>query len=105
MAPSSTLDVWETIALEAERESPLWGAALKPELEREPVFSPLAEERFALGIEPKRVAPERRLRRGIVGDRAPHHSEKEATASIVRSISSSPCASETNIASNCEGAT
>ena len=35
------------IALEAERESPLWGAALRPPAEREtePVFSPLAEER------------------------------------------------------------
>ncbi len=37
--------------LEAERESPLWGAARRPDPEREPVFSPLAEERFALGIE------------------------------------------------------
>jgi hypothetical protein len=45
--------VWETIALEAERESPLWAAALRVETEREqiPVFSPLADERFALGIE------------------------------------------------------
>jgi hypothetical protein len=45
--------IWETIALEAERESPLWAAALLPEVEREEVavFSPLAEERFALGIE------------------------------------------------------
>jgi hypothetical protein len=45
--------VWETIALEAERESPLWAAALRKESEREqiPVFSPLADERFALGIE------------------------------------------------------
>jgi hypothetical protein len=41
------------IALEAERESPLWGAALRDRDEREcePVFSPLGEERFALGIE------------------------------------------------------
>jgi hypothetical protein len=45
--------VWETIALEAERESPLWAAALRKEAEREqiPVFSPLADDRFALGIE------------------------------------------------------
>jgi hypothetical protein len=45
--------VWKTIALEAERESPLWAAALREEAEREqiPVFSPLAGERFALGIE------------------------------------------------------
>ena len=41
------------MAAEAERESPLWGAALRPREEREtePVFSPLAEERFALGLE------------------------------------------------------
>jgi hypothetical protein len=45
--------VWEQIALEAERESPLWGEALRPPGEREllPVFSPLGEERFGLGIE------------------------------------------------------
>jgi len=51
--PTSTTDLWETVALEAERESPLWGAALRPpdERETEPVFSPLAEERFALGLE------------------------------------------------------
>src|ERR671931_113825 len=50
---TSTTDLWGTIALEAERESPLWGAALRPpgERETEPVFSPLAEERFALGLE------------------------------------------------------
>ena len=51
MASSTTLDVWATIALEAERESPLWGAARKAEPERAPVFSPLAEIRYALGIE------------------------------------------------------
>ncbi len=41
------------IAREAERESPLWAAALRPRGERElePVFSPLGEERFALGLE------------------------------------------------------
>jgi hypothetical protein len=51
--PTSTTDLWETVALEAERESPLWGAALRPpdERETEAVFSPLAEERFALGLE------------------------------------------------------
>jgi hypothetical protein len=45
--------IWETIALEAERESLLWATALLPEDEREEVavFSPLADERFALGIE------------------------------------------------------
>ena len=50
--PSSpTLDVWETIALEAERESPLWGTARRPDPELDPVFSELAEPRFALGLE------------------------------------------------------
>jgi hypothetical protein len=41
------------IALEAGRESVLWSQALRPEEERErqPVFSPLGEERFALGLE------------------------------------------------------
>ncbi len=44
---------WTTIAVEAGRESPLWAAALRPEDERElePVFSPLAEPRFGLGLE------------------------------------------------------
>ena len=49
----TTTELWEVVALEAERESPLWGAALRPPDEREPdaVFSPLAEPRFALGLE------------------------------------------------------
>lgn len=48
-----TASLWETIASEAERESPLWAAALRPEGEREElaVFSPLADERFAVGLE------------------------------------------------------
>jgi hypothetical protein len=51
--PASVGTVWETIVAEAERESALWAAALRPEAEREElaVFSPLADERFALGIE------------------------------------------------------
>ena len=52
--PSSLLtEPWATIAAEAGRESPLWAAALRPEEERElePVFSPLAEPRFGLGLE------------------------------------------------------
>jgi hypothetical protein len=50
---STSTELWDTVALEAERESPLWGDALRPpdERESEPVFSPLAEERFALGLE------------------------------------------------------
>lgn len=51
--PTSTLDLWETIAVEAGRESRLWGDALRPPREREtePVFSPLGDERYALGLE------------------------------------------------------
>jgi hypothetical protein len=43
--------VWATIAAEAIAESSLWGDCLKAEREEEPVFSPLAEERFVLGLE------------------------------------------------------
>jgi hypothetical protein len=45
--------IWDTIAGEASVESPLWAQALRPADERplEPVFSPLGEERFALGLE------------------------------------------------------
>ncbi len=51
--PTSTATIWDTIASEAERESSLWAAALRPTGEREdlPIFSPLAPERFALGVE------------------------------------------------------
>src|SRR5919204_1053628 len=52
--PSSSIaDLWETISVEAGRESRLWREALRPaeEQEREPVFSPLAEERYGLGLE------------------------------------------------------
>jgi hypothetical protein len=45
------LDVWETIAREAGQESRLWEDALSAEPQREPVFSPLGEERYALGLE------------------------------------------------------
>ena len=47
------MDLWDTIAAEASAESPLWGEALRPgdEREREPVFSPLGDERYALGLE------------------------------------------------------
>jgi hypothetical protein len=45
--------VWETIAAEAERESRLWRDALRTAAERETeaVFSPLGDERYALGLE------------------------------------------------------
>ena len=53
MRTSSPAELWDAIALEAERESPLWREALKPpdEQQREPVFSTLCEARFALGVE------------------------------------------------------
>jgi hypothetical protein len=48
-----TTDVWETIAREATRESDLWSSALLAPADQEPVavFSPLADPRFALGLE------------------------------------------------------
>jgi hypothetical protein len=51
--PTSTVDLWDTIAAEAGRESDLWTTALRPleGQERRPVFSPLGEGRYALGIE------------------------------------------------------
>src|SRR5205823_1905003 len=47
------MSVWDTIAAEAAHESPLWGAALRPDHQRElvAVFSPLTEDRFRLGLE------------------------------------------------------
>jgi hypothetical protein len=50
---ASTGDLWETIAADAQRESQLWRSALRSsdEQEREPIFSRLGEERYALGIE------------------------------------------------------
>jgi hypothetical protein len=44
-------DLWETIAREAAQESRLWRDALRAYPRREAVFSPLAEERFGLGLE------------------------------------------------------
>jgi len=43
--------MWETIAAEATAESRIWGDALKRNPVQEPVFSPLADERFRLGLE------------------------------------------------------
>ncbi len=50
---AAELSVWEVIAGEAERESSLWAAALRPDGEREetPIFSALAPARYALGLE------------------------------------------------------
>ena len=44
-------DLWETIAREAAQESRLWQEALSADPQREAVFSPLAEERYGLGLE------------------------------------------------------
>jgi hypothetical protein len=74
--------VWETIAAEAVAESRLWGAALRPESERErtAVFSPLAPPAHALGLEtiyegylvhygrPRLFAPEGRDTALLLGD-------------------------------------
>jgi hypothetical protein len=48
-----TLHLWDTIGGEAGRESELWTAALRDpaEQERDAIFSPLGEDRYALGIE------------------------------------------------------
>jgi len=44
--------LWATIAAEASGESPLWQEALRrDEHEEEPVFSTLADARYALGLE------------------------------------------------------
>jgi hypothetical protein len=47
------MTLWQTIATDAERESALWAESLRAvdEREPEPVFSPLADERYALGLE------------------------------------------------------
>jgi hypothetical protein len=53
VSSSAAVDLWDAIARDAIAESSLWGDALRPPAERlaEPVFSPLAEERYALGLE------------------------------------------------------
>ena len=45
------MGLWATIAADATAESPLWRDALRDEREEEPVFSTLADERYALGLE------------------------------------------------------
>jgi hypothetical protein len=51
--PTSTADLWDTIAADAGHESALWNSALRPreDQERAAVFSLLGESRYALGIE------------------------------------------------------
>jgi hypothetical protein len=48
---SAAPDLWRTIADEAAEESSLWRDALRPEGRHELVFSPLGDERYALGLE------------------------------------------------------
>jgi hypothetical protein len=50
---SSALDLFDALAEGAAAESELWGASLRPARRRErvAVFSPLAQERFRLGLE------------------------------------------------------
>ena len=43
--------MWTAIAEGARAESRLWGDALRADPALEPVFSPLADERFAVGLE------------------------------------------------------
>jgi hypothetical protein len=43
--------MWDAIADGARAESSLWGDALRPDRAEEPVFSALADERFAVGLE------------------------------------------------------
>jgi hypothetical protein len=45
------VELWATIAADAAAESPLWRDALRDEREEEAVFSTLADERYALGLE------------------------------------------------------
>ena len=51
--PTSSVDLWATLAAEAAAESRLWADSLRPEGEREtvPVFSVLCESGYALGVE------------------------------------------------------
>ena len=53
MSSTAASELWGTIAQDASAESSLWGDMLRPESEREhePVFSPLGQERHALGLE------------------------------------------------------
>ena len=50
MSSTAASELWGTIAQDAIDES-LWRDALRPDAEHEPVFSPLGEDRYALGLE------------------------------------------------------
>jgi hypothetical protein len=48
---TSTTDLWDAIAGGAGRESPLWAAAARVDLDRQPVFSLLCDDVYAIGLE------------------------------------------------------
>ena len=103
----SSLDVWTTIAEEAAAESPLWAEALRVDPEHEAVFSPLADERWALGLEtiyegyllhygrPRLFAPRDRHTSLLLGDylyahglvRVANHGNVDAVAELASLIS------------------
>ena len=106
---TSSVDLWDAIAEEASAESVLWAEALRPTTERElePVFSPLGEERWALGLEtiyegyllhygrPRLFAPPDRDTALLLGDylyahglvRIAAHDEVDAVADLAGLIS------------------
>jgi hypothetical protein len=51
VSSAATADLWVAIARDASEESSLWRDALRQDGVRTPVFSPLGEERYALGLE------------------------------------------------------
>jgi hypothetical protein len=99
---ASSLDLWSTIADEAVAESQLWAEALRGDPDHEPVFSPLADERWALGLEtiyeayllhygrPRLFAPRDRQTALLLGDylyahglvRIAGHGEVEVVAEL-----------------------
>jgi len=95
------------IAEEAAAESQLWADALRSDPEHEPVFSPLADERWALGLEtiyeayllhygrPRLFAPRDRRTALLLGDylyahglvRIAEHGEVDVVAELAALIS------------------
>jgi hypothetical protein len=105
--PASSVDVWGVIADEAAAESQLWAEALRRDPEQDPVFSPLADERWALGLEtiyeayllhygrPRLFAPRDRQTALLLGDylyahglvRIAEHGEVDVVAELAALIS------------------